>query len=47
MLIGATVSFAVGFLSLGILMRIVGRGKLYLFAPYCLLAGLAVLIFSL
>lgn len=47
MLIGATVSFAVGFLSLGILMRIIGRGKLHLFAPYCLLAGLAVLFFSL
>lgn len=47
MVIGTVVSFAVGFLSLGILMRIVDRGKLYLFAPYCLLAGLAVLIFSL
>lgn len=47
MVIGTLVSFAVGFLSLGILMRIVDRGKLYLFAPYCLLAGLAVLIFSL
>jgi len=46
MVIGAAVSFVVGFLSLGILMRIVGRGKLYLFAPYCLLAGLAVLWFA-
>ncbi len=46
-LIGTTVSFAVGFFSLGILMRVVGRGKLHLFAPYCLLAGLGVLLFSL
>jgi undecaprenyl-diphosphatase len=44
MLIGAGVSFGVGFLSLGFLMRIVNRGRLYLFAPYCVLAGLLVLI---
>jgi undecaprenyl-diphosphatase len=45
-LIGVAASFVVGLLSLGILMRIVRRGRLYLFAPYCLLAGLAVLLFS-
>jgi undecaprenyl-diphosphatase len=44
MVIGAGVSFVVGILSLGILMRIVNRGRLYLFAPYCVLAGLVVLI---
>ena len=47
MLIGTTVSFFVGYLSLGILMRIVGRGKLYLFAPYCLIAGAAAVLISL
>lgn len=47
MLIGLATSFGVGFLSLGILMRIVRRGRLYLFAPYCLLVGMAVLVFSL
>lgn len=44
MVIGAAVSFAVGFLALGFLMRIVSRGRLYLFAPYCVLAGLMVLL---
>jgi undecaprenyl-diphosphatase len=44
MVIGAGVSFVVGILSLGFLMRIVNRGRLYLFAPYCVLAGLVVLI---
>jgi len=44
MVIGAVVSFIVGYLSLGILMRILNRGRLYLFAPYCVLAGLVVLI---
>jgi undecaprenyl-diphosphatase len=44
MVVGAGVSFVVGILSLGFLMRIVSRGRLYLFAPYCVLAGLVVLI---
>jgi undecaprenyl-diphosphatase len=44
MVIGAGVSFFVGFLSLGVLMRIVNRGRLYLFAPYCVVAGMVVLI---
>jgi undecaprenyl-diphosphatase len=44
MVVGAGVSFVVGFFSLGFLMRIVNRGRLYLFAPYCVLAGLVVLI---
>ncbi len=46
MVIGAAVSFVVGFLALGVLMRIVSRGRLHLFAPYCVLAGLAVLVLS-
>lgn len=44
MVIGAGVSFVVGILSLGFLMRILNLGRLYLFAPYCVLAGLTVLI---
>jgi undecaprenyl-diphosphatase len=44
MVVGAGVSFVVGIFSLGFLMRIVNRGRLYLFAPYCVLAGLVVLI---
>lgn len=44
MAIGAGVSFVVGILSLGILMRIVNQGRLYLFAPYCVVAGTIVLI---
>jgi undecaprenyl-diphosphatase len=47
MLTGVVVSFVVGILSLGLLMRVVSRGRLYLFAPYCLLVGLAVLVFGL
>jgi len=46
MVIGAAVSFVVGFLALCVLMRIVSRGRLHLFAPYCVLAGLAVLVLS-
>ena len=46
MVIGAAVSFVVGFLALGVLMRIVSRGRLHLFAPYCVLASLAVLVLS-
>lgn len=46
-LIGTAVSFVVGFLALKTLMFIVRQGRLHLFAPYCLLVGLAVLIFSI
>ncbi len=46
-LIGTTASFVVGYFSLGILMRIVGRGKLYLFAPYCVVAGAVALLLGL
>jgi len=47
MLIGTAVSFSVGILALGALMSIVRQGRLYLFAPYCLLVGLAVVIFGI
>lgn len=46
-LIGLLTSFVIGFLSLGILMRIVKRGRLYVFAPYCLVVGIVVLVVSL
>jgi undecaprenyl-diphosphatase len=45
-LAGTAVSFVVGFLALKMLMFIVRQGRLYLFAPYCLLAGLLVLLFG-
>ncbi len=42
-LIGTGVSFAVGYLALKMLLAIVNSGKLHLFAPYCLAAGMGVL----
>ncbi len=38
-LIGAAVSAGVGYAALGLLVFIVNRGRLYLFAPYCWLVG--------
>lgn len=46
LLIGTSISFVVGFFALQALMFIVKKGRLHLFAPYCLLVGLAVLIFG-
>lgn len=45
-LTGAASSFAVGYLALKVLLKIVSRGKLYLFTPYCLAVGLAALIYA-
>lgn len=41
---GMVSSAVVGYASLGFLVKIAQRGKLYLFAPYCLLIGIAALI---
>ena len=43
-LIGSAVAFIVGYLALVLLLRMVKKGKLYIFAPYCWVAGVAVLI---
>jgi undecaprenyl-diphosphatase len=42
-LIGAAVSFVVGYFALVLLLRLVKKAKLYLFAPYCWAAGIAAL----
>jgi undecaprenyl-diphosphatase len=42
-LIGAAVSFAVGYFALVVLLELVKKAKLYLFAPYCWAAGIAAL----
>ena len=43
-IIGAAVSFIVGYFALLALLRIVHKGRLYLFAPYCWMAGVAALM---
>jgi undecaprenyl-diphosphatase len=43
-LIGAGVSFVVGYFALVSLLRLVKKAKLYLFAPYCWTAGIAALL---
>jgi undecaprenyl-diphosphatase len=43
-LLGTVVSFIVGYVALRMLLRMVKRGRLYIFAPYCWAAGIAVLI---
>ena len=42
-LIGAAVSFVVGYFALVVLLHLVKQAKLYLFAPYCWAAGIAAL----
>ena len=44
-LIGAAVSFVVGYVALVSLLHLVKKAKLYLFAPYCWAAGMAALFF--
>ncbi len=46
-LMGTISAAIIGYISLKLLMHIVKRGKLYYFAPYCWLLGLAVLIWNL
>jgi undecaprenyl-diphosphatase len=43
MVLGAGVAAVVGYLALALLVWLVGRGKLWYFAPYCLILGLIVL----
>ncbi len=45
-LMGTISAAIIGYISLKLLMHIVKRGKLYYFAPYCWLLGLAVLIWN-
>ena len=42
---GAAVSFIAGYVSMKFLLRVVKKGKLYWFAPYCLILGVLGLIF--
>lgn len=42
---GAAVSFIAGYISMKFLLRVVKKGKLYWFAPYCLILGILGLIF--
>jgi len=42
-LIGAAISFVVGYFALVALLHLVKKAKLYLFAPYCWVAGIAAL----
>ncbi|NOZ24017.1 MAG: undecaprenyl-diphosphatase UppP [Planctomycetes bacterium] len=46
-ILGAIVSFGVGYLALRLLLRFVKRGKLHLFAWYCLPVGLLAFVLSL
>lgn len=44
---GTLASFITGYIALIILLKIVNNGKLHLFAPYCWVAGISVIIFNL
>ncbi len=44
--IGTAISFFVGYFALVLLMRIVNKGRLYIFAPYCFIIGIVTLFFS-
>ena len=45
LLIGTITSYVSGYIAIESLLRVVRRGKLYLFAPYCFLVGLIALVF--
>lgn len=45
-LIGTAVSFIVGYFALVALLRMVHKGRLYIFAPYCWMAGVAALMIN-
>ncbi|NNL43277.1 MAG: undecaprenyl-diphosphate phosphatase [Desulfobacterales bacterium] len=45
-LLGTVSAAVIGYISLKVLLHIVKRGKLYFFAPYCLLLGFAALIWN-
>jgi undecaprenyl-diphosphatase len=44
-LIGTATAAAVGFVALRLLLHVVKKGRLHLFAPYCWLAGILALFF--
>ncbi|RLI21502.1 undecaprenyl-diphosphatase, partial [Candidatus Bathyarchaeota archaeon] len=44
-LVGVMVAIAVGYVALKLLLRIVQRGKLYVFSVYCWLVGAVTLLF--
>jgi len=46
MVTGAAVSGLVGYVALRLLVYIVHRGRLYLFAPYCWVAGTLIIVFG-
>jgi undecaprenyl-diphosphatase len=46
-LMGAAAAALVGYAALKVLLRMVRKGRLYVFAPYCWLAGILAILFSL
>jgi undecaprenyl-diphosphatase len=42
--LGILTAMTVGYLAIGAMMKIIRRGKLYYFAPYCILVGILLLI---
>ncbi len=47
LLVGAVVSFVVGWASLGMLVRVVARGQLHWFAAYCATVGTATILWQI
>lgn len=45
LLVGTVASYISGYIAIESLLKIVQKGKLYLFAPYCLLLGIIALLF--
>ena len=45
-LLGATAAALVGYLALKVLLSVVKKGRLYMFAPYCWLVGILAILFS-
>ncbi|NIA29879.1 MAG: hypothetical protein GWP06_08225, partial [Actinobacteria bacterium] len=45
LLVGTIASYISGYIAIETLLSIVRKGKLYLFAPYCLIIGILALVF--
>lgn len=45
LVIGTIVSYVSGYIAIETLLKIVQKGKLYLFAPYCIILGIIALVF--
>ena len=45
LLVGTIVSYISGYIAIETLLKVVRKGKLYLFAPYCIILGIIALIF--